>query len=492
MKKILFFLVISAIAVVANAQVKSVTMIKAESLVDSAVITHQDSTVGATDTFYRRIAVANDVTFTSPFYTKAVITYGDGEYSDCITAPLVTTGVQSFVRVELSDDSLFANPLVSNSRIVKPREKTTLPSLTLLNKNPNTSGIVQKIKYTVGHCDSAIVTRIIALDQNFNYISNTKIWSKKLDGEIGDTIRGLKDEKEFFVKWIVANSMGTDTLQYSFQTLPINKPPWIKKQIDSIKITETTISFKGSVITYGLIGEVWASYDGIKSAKISTTGIGEENYSISLTGLNTKTNYLIKVFVKNSMGTDSFNAGKIQTKDPVISEVFTLKTSGANVYPSRIEVLGEYNIPDKESAEINCGVFAENDSNCTIALQAKKTIENSGIGQLVTEFDLETGTYWVWYWGTCSDGQFVLNPAPVKVIVKQTGIEEINEKSLVYPNPASNFIKVPSLGQYHIYDINGQEIKTGQTSGTIHLTELITGNYILKINNESYLFQIQK
>lgn len=69
----------------------------------------------------------------------------------------------------------------------------------------------------------------------------------------------------------------------------------------------------------------------------------------------------------------------------------------------------------------------------------------------------------------------------------------INEKSpekslVVYPNPTSDLINIENFSDkttaYSIFNVTGQEIKTGFTSGKISVSELEKGIYFLQIKDE--------
>ena len=65
------------------------------------------------------------------------------------------------------------------------------------------------------------------------------------------------------------------------------------------------------------------------------------------------------------------------------------------------------------------------------------------------------------------------------------GTEIIDQKSLhIYPNPATDFIMIDGLYEsapYELINLNGSIIKAGITSGSIELSNLSKGIYLLHI-----------
>ena len=54
----------------------------------------------------------------------------------------------------------------------------------------------------------------------------------------------------------------------------------------------------------------------------------------------------------------------------------------------------------------------------------------------------------------------------------------------VFPNPATSVINLPSnIKKYQIYSIVGNKVKEGQNGGAINLTDLVSGNYFIKVTN---------
>ena len=54
----------------------------------------------------------------------------------------------------------------------------------------------------------------------------------------------------------------------------------------------------------------------------------------------------------------------------------------------------------------------------------------------------------------------------------------------VFPNPATSIINLPSnIKKYQIYSIVGNKVKEGQNGGAINLTDLVSGNYFIKVTN---------
>lgn len=91
------------------------------------------------------------------------------------------------------------------------------------------------------------------------------------------------------------------------------------------------------------------------------------------------------------------------------------------------------------------------------------------------------------YYGMTKMEGIILNIIPTNTP------SSINEKSpekslVVYPNPTSDLINIENFSDkttaYSIFNVTGQEIKTGFTSGKISVSELKKGIYFLQIKDE--------
>jgi hypothetical protein len=77
-----------------------------------------------------------------------------------------------------------------------------------------------------------------------------------------------------------------------------------------------------------------------------------------------------------------------------------------------------------------------------------------------------------------------------KTIIRSVGRSEIQRFSYnLYPNPAQDFLQITlpeNVGslQYQIYNLNGQELQSGTTTGQINVAELPKGHYQLVIRNQ--------
>ena len=93
------------------------------------------------------------------------------------------------------------------------------------------------------------------------------------------------------------------------------------------------------------------------------------------------------------------------------------------------------------------------------------------------------------YYGMTKVEGIILNIIPTTPTVVH---ESSNQQTLeVYPNPASDvlYVKYPSYEQLHyfIFDILGQKVDEGSSSGTISLSTLVKGIYFLQIKGEKSL-----
>nr|WP_246206169.1 T9SS type A sorting domain-containing protein [Fulvivirga aurantia] len=64
------------------------------------------------------------------------------------------------------------------------------------------------------------------------------------------------------------------------------------------------------------------------------------------------------------------------------------------------------------------------------------------------------------------------------------------ESLLIYPNPTQSEVHIETKGEvnFRIYDINGQTVKTGETSDVINVENLIDGLYYIQVNEKIYRF----
>ena len=99
--------------------------------------------------------------------------------------------------------------------------------------------------------------------------------------------------------------------------------------------------------------------------------------------------------------------------------------------------------------------------------------------------------------GNWKRGRFTVNDAAsgqyaIGVFDKtQIGVEENNEPTMqVYPNPNNGILMGPA-GEYRIFNLSGQMLKTGATEGRIDVTELASGTYLITINGKTEKFVIQ-
>lgn len=91
------------------------------------------------------------------------------------------------------------------------------------------------------------------------------------------------------------------------------------------------------------------------------------------------------------------------------------------------------------------------------------------------------------YYGMTKMEGIILNIIPTNT--PSSINEKSQEKSLVvYPNPTSDLINIENFSDkttaYSIFNVTGQEIKTGFTSGKISVSELEKGIYFLQIKDE--------
>lgn len=89
------------------------------------------------------------------------------------------------------------------------------------------------------------------------------------------------------------------------------------------------------------------------------------------------------------------------------------------------------------------------------------------------------------YYGMTKMEGIILNIIPSTTSVYEfSGIHSLE----IYPNPASNILNVKNIScedfEYSIFDIMGQEVSNGFSSGTISVMELESGLYFLQIHED--------
>lgn len=475
MKKRILILVMTALGAVcqsqSSAQVTKTTLIVATSIVNGGVFKHLDSTVNSTDTFFSKVEISNDTTFVSSFHEKNIMRIGGGIYNDSVGFPLVDPGVLSYGRVKISNDSLFTNFKISKVQQIVPLFPIDSPTIMVTNISPNTTGALLTLSYDNGH-DTATITRTVGKDSLFTYSFDSS-WKIIIpaSGKIVP-ILGMQSNKQVYFKFKIKNTLTEKNVSGSFITLPTSQKPWIRKTIDSISTSETTINVYGRVIPYGLATAIKALSGSVLLGIDSANGYGETYYHIQIINLNPGTSYWISLFAENAKGKDTLYLGKVTTLTHN-NQVFSIKNDSAwrEFGSTTVYVIGKISLVSGSTAEAYCGLFS--DIECSMALQPSSSpITNFQTGKtnpLYWEFQIDTNNIDVWatFWGYDDKGNFNLTPTPVKVKVvakkKVTGIKILSKESSfsIYPNPTTDYftILIPNLKEekeFEMYDVTGR------------------------------------
>lgn len=101
-----------------------------------------------------------------------------------------------------------------------------------------------------------------------------------------------------------------------------------------------------------------------------------------------------------------------------------------------------------------------------------------------------TGTYYTLGTGPCDgDHELLLSVLPVADCMTSVADDSSKESVNIYPNPASNFLKVEARNtkafRLRIYDLQGIVLITSKNSLSINVSSLTSGIYILEIQTES-------
>ncbi len=483
MKKISLIALLAITIGSLHAQVKSVTLDSTKAIVGGGNIHYSVVTTTPTDTFYTKVEVAINASFTSPFQTPYwVRNIGSGSFMDIIGKPLVDTLVLSYVRVIATDDTTKVGTK-SNNLSLTPKHQVLKPTIYSVSVNTTTSSMTEQIGYTTGYADSSNIKCEVALDSFYAYQTNSKNWTVfgGTSGFLNYTVTGLKDNKQFFTRWTITNSAGLTVIKNSFITISNAAKIWMRKPADTVKVTSSTCDIKGRAISYGLTGTMWATISGATVSNIyNLTGVSEEWYTLNITGLTQSKTYNVWVHGKNAKGEDSFALSITTMKyfNPTFS-VSTIMTSASS--DGTAEAWASYNVPKGQTATVTVGLFEESDSACTQALKDSTYNLGEGTGQLYKRFTgLTPGVYWIWFWGTCSDGQYELTPAPLRLSIWNVGIASLTTPAIsVYPNPTTDFIHTTSFGPYSIHTVTGQIVQIGNGSD-INVSNLKPGTYIIK------------
>ncbi len=474
-----------------TAQVKSVTMLSAFSMVDSARITHYDSVVPKTYVYYTRAEASFDTLFQSYAYTKWTRRIGSGTYVDVIKYPMAEYDYAKYIRVRATDDTLKVG-MVSKLRSVQLKRNPETPKMLLISIDSSITGGIHKISNDLRFADSSKMSLVVSLDANYSTKLKNKSWIEYFNRTIGDTVflGNPPAEKKIYVWWTSETSAGKTELKYSFSTLPKPKAPLLQKFYDSIHVDESSMWIFGKSNGFGLLSERWATFNGKKSNLDTSIGIGWKNYKVGMNGLLSNTNYRVKVFNKTKLGIDSVDFGTIRTQE-FIPKIFDLQTLGYETKFGLLKVIGKSSVPRGFEADISCGIFPFDDSLCTKTLDGQnQTIKGkSGIWDLNTSFDLsalQPGMYWGKYWGTCDDGQYDLYSAPIKIQIHALEIKTAQIKKWdVYPNPAVNQLNLPFEISYEVLNTIGKVLFSGY-SDQIEVSDLASGSYYIKLKIGDY------
>jgi len=94
----------------------------------------------------------------------------------------------------------------------------------------------------------------------------------------------------------------------------------------------------------------------------------------------------------------------------------------------------------------------------------------------------------VWYDGNLNMFQKLSTSNTVQF--KTTGVEDIanGETGKLYPNPATDYIRLSETGNYKIYDMQGRLVMNGEKKAateTINIEKLPTGNYMVQVQTQA-------
>ncbi len=499
MKKNIFLTAILSFFIVnLNAQVDSLIAISLTPTVNGGFMKSFVHTVHATDSLTSKMEVSYDSSLKVWFSGLGTLRIGSGIYTDRVDSPLVTAGVKCWVRSctwNKDTNSIWVKKY-SKIFVLIPLKRVTYPVLKIFNITTNKKGAVINIAWDNGN-DSCQITTSLALDPNYLYNFDST-WSVTAPGSKNIYITGMPEDKNLYFRIKIEGKQGgKDNIDTSFQTKQSgNKPPWLRRPIDSVVVTETTADFYGRGISSGSPTSVKAIFGKSVLSIDSISGFGESRYHLKVTNLSSGTNYYPVILAQNFVGKDSIVLGKITTLTHNTEKFSVITDSLVRQFGStKIKMYGKLNLVKGTTAEGYGGLFT--DENCGVGLQSSKQINSSfkeGTNVLYLEFEVDTASgneVWGRFWGYDSKGGFDLNPNPQKVRIVNykpitVGVQDEDKKQkeskmgkvLTSSNFVNSSLSVDSREVFKITNMN-----TGQTifknGPEIDISNLKTGYYLI-------------
>ncbi|PQJ75514.1 T9SS type A sorting domain-containing protein [Polaribacter gangjinensis] len=228
----------------------------------------------------------------------------------------------------------------------------------------------------------------------------------------------------------------------------------------------------GNELYFEALGKVWKT-DG------TTNGTVEVTAANTLTGTDFYFNWNGVLFFEGDTGVSNDQLFKYDPNTDTITNVSNITgstaTGGNNHDPEDYAVVGNYMYYRGEPADDTNGYLYRTNGNTTeLITNTIKDIDQIVVlnGKLFFEGDN----------GTTGNELYMLDPTTLS-------IESVSKNSLqIYPNPASEFIKISSEyenSSYKIYSILGQVVKEGIISSSqISVSGISKGNYILKVSQD--------
>lgn len=277
--------------------------------------------------------------------------------------------------------------------------------------------------------------------------------------------------------------------------------------VDSISVSKNTIGVYGKCTPVGvettiitLVDEIPFNWD-----TIYPTGSVPYNFNIRITDLYPATDYYVRLKFHTSYGWDSINLSRITTlSDNHNGNILRIRNTllTRNMGSSKVELRGIIDLQPKSTATAYCAIYSDSTMKKMIGNTSTKLNYNNPypfeyMYSLYYNFNIDTNMHadvYGKFWGSDNFGHFSIDTVPVKIKIlaaKPTvGLDEvlgIMDSIYIYPNPVKDRLFFSVVGEYQVFNIFGQIIRSGY-GDQVDLSDLPIGMYVISINEKRFQF----
>lgn len=296
---------------------------------------------------------------------------------------------------------------------------------------------------------------------------------------IVDSLKGPYNN--WYIRYCAWNEAGADSTNIT-QILSYPSPaPFIEVDSANEVGNSDSIDVFMRCVTYNSTTNIKVVFD-IGDTLFATLAAHNGVQSLKVTKANAvrgKT-YTVFAIAKNATGM-GLSSKLVQITLPI-----DLAVTGFSATPSTMSAQIKFKPEVPVGKVANFSVDIAKDSSFVNVVQSKAFSGMNSSSQIQsTIFSLDTGVYYARVQGyiTPANGQYVKQVVSFTVkATPTTGISEIDLREIVvYPNPATNVLNVPSLfGPYEVLNSLGQIIKTISTDSQIDVSEFPSGIYFIR------------